>query len=115
VKELVGLLDLPAHIGQTAIGFVLAHIVRVDGHDDAAEAVTRERLHVVVVPQAAVGANHRVDALLRRVADHRAEVAVRHRLAADEEQVADVVALRDVHHVPCLLQRDALAGLGVEL
>ena len=115
LEELVRLLDFPAHVGEAAVGLVLGDVVGVDGHDDAGEAIAGERLHVVVVPQAAVGANHRVDALLRRVADHRTEVAVRHRFATDEEQVADVVALRDVHHVLRLLKRDAVALLGVEL
>jgi hypothetical protein len=51
----------------------------------------------------------------RGVADHRLQVAVDQRLAADEEQVADVVLHRDVHHVLRFLQGHAAAGPGIQL
>ena len=55
-----------------------------------------------------------MDAALRRVADHSAQVAVDHRFAAHKEQVANVVLPRDVDHVARFLQRDAAALLRIK-
>jgi len=51
---------------------------------------------------------------LRRVAHHGPQILVNHRLAAHEEQVADVVLDADVDDVARLLQRHAAPLLGVE-
>ncbi len=44
-----------------------------------------------------------MNAPLRRIARHRAQVLVDQRFAADEEQVADVVLDTDINDVPRLL------------
>ena len=56
-----------------------------------------------------------MDAALGRVACHRAQIAMDHWLAADEEQVADVIFHRDVHDALRLVQRDAAARLRIKL
>ena len=65
-------------------------------------------------PERAVGADHRMDAALGAVAHHGAQVFVHQRLAADEEQVADVVASGDVDDVAGFLQGDAWRRFAVE-
>ena len=70
--------------------------------------------HVLLRPERAVGADHRANAPLGRVARHRAQVFVHQRLAADKQQVADVVLHADVNHVPRLAQRHAAPLLGIE-
>ncbi len=115
MEKFVRAFDFFADIRQAAIFFVLRDVVRVNGHDDACEAVAGQAAHVVLVPQAAVGADHRVDAAFRRVTNHRAQIAMHHRLAANEEQIADVIFHRDVHHVARFLERDAASRLGIKL
>ena len=43
------------------------------------------------------------------VSDHGAQIAVNHRLPADEEQIPDVIANGDVDDLAGFLQSDALA------
>ena len=90
-------------------------VYKRQGHDDAGQAVAREAAHICVVPQTAIRANHRMNAALRRVARHRAQIAMHHRLATDEEQVADVIFHGDVNHIARLLQRHAAPRLRIEL
>ena len=115
MEKFVRLLDFVADIRQAAIFLVLRDVVRVNGHDDAGQTVADEAAHVFIGPQTAVGANHRVDAPLGCVARHRAQIAMHHRLAADEEQVANVILDGNVNDLLCLVERDTFAGLGIKL
>jgi len=56
-----------------------------------------------------------MNAALRRVACHGAQIAMHHRLAADEKQIADVIFQRNVHHAFRLVERHAPARLGIKL
>ena len=56
-----------------------------------------------------------MNAAFRRVARHRAQIAMHHRFAADEQQIADVVFYGDVNHVARFLQRHAAPRLGIKL
>src|SRR5437867_11207167 len=56
-----------------------------------------------------------MDAPLGRVTRHRAEIAMHHRLAADKEQVTDMILHRDVDDIPRFLQGDAVPRFGIEL
>ena len=51
VKNFIRVLDLAADIRQSAILLVLRHVMRVDGHDHAAQAVARQVAHVLLGPQ----------------------------------------------------------------
>ena len=55
-----------------------------------------------------------MNAALRRVTRHRAQVFVHQRFAADKQQVADVIFDGDVDDIPRFLQRDAAALLGIK-
>ena len=113
-EDLVGALDFAADRRQPAVLFVQRHVVRIDRHDDAAQAVIGEATHVLLGPERAVGANHRANAALGRVAHHGAKVFVRERFSANKKQVSDVVLDRDVDHVARLSQRDGTAVGRVE-
>ena len=115
MEKLVRLLDFFADIRQAAIFLVLGDVVRVNGHDDAGQPVAGQSAHIFVGPQPAVRANHRMDATFRRVTRHGAQIAMHHRFAADEEQVADVIFDGDVNDLLRLVKRDAFAGLGIKL
>ena len=109
MENFVGAFDLSANVRQAAIFLVLRDIVRIDRHDDAAQAVAGEVAHVLLGPKRAVGADHRMNAALGRVTGHRAEFLVHQRFAADEQQIADVIFDRDVDDVLRFLERDAAA------
>src|SRR5581483_2336558 len=113
-KNFVRMFDLAADIGQAAVFLVLGHLVRINGHDDAAQAVVREVAHVLVGPQRTVGADHRMDARLGRVTNHGAKFLVDERFAANEEEVADVVLDGDVDNILRFLEGDAAALFGIE-
>ena len=115
VEKLVRVFDLPAHVRQAAILLVLRDVVRVNGHDHAAQTIVRQAAQVGFGPEAAVGADHRMHAALRRVARHGAQFLVNHRFAADEQQVADVILHRDVHHVLRFLERHTAACFRIKL
>src|SRR5262245_29239426 len=55
-----------------------------------------------------------MNAPLRRVAYHRAQVAMNERFPANEEQVANVIAHTDIDDVPRLSQCDAATLLWVK-
>src|SRR6185437_388025 len=114
MEKFVGALDFFADVGQAAIFLVLDDVMRIDRHDDAGEAVAGEAPHVVFVPQAAVGADHWMDAALGCVARHGAQLLVDHWLAADEEKIADVIFDGNFDDVLGFLQGDAAAGFRVE-
>ena len=90
-------------------------VVGVDRHDDAAEAVAGQSPHVFLGPQSTVGANHGLNPLAGRIADHGAEIAVNHRLPAHEQQITNMVANSDVDDVLGLFQGHRTALLGVKL
>lgn len=115
VEKFVRFLNLLADIRQTAVFLVFRDVMRVNGHDDAAQTVTGQAAHVVVIPQPAVGADHRMNPAFRRVAGHGAQVPMHHRLAAHEEQVTNMILERDVNHALRLVQRHAAARLGIKL
>ena len=94
--------------------FVPGRLVGVNGHDDAPQAAGGQGAHVLLRPERAVGANHRVDAPLRRVTDHFAQMPVRQRFAADKQHVADMILDTNIQHVPRLFQRDAAPLAGIE-
>jgi len=50
VEKFVRAFDFFADVRQAAVFFVLGNVVRVNGHDDAAQAVAGEAAQVVVVP-----------------------------------------------------------------
>src|SRR5262245_11495136 len=56
-----------------------------------------------------------MNAALGCVAGHGAEFLMHHGFAADEEEVTDVILYGDVDDVLGFLQRDAAAGLRIEL
>jgi len=56
-----------------------------------------------------------MEAALGRVARHRAQIAMDHRLAADKEQVADVIFQGDVNNLLRLVERHAAACFRIEL
>ena len=115
MEKFVRLFDFLADIRQAAVFFVLRNVVRVNGHDDAGQAVAGQAAHVLLVPQPAVGADHRMDAALGRIAGHRPQIAMHHRLAADEKQVADVIFQRDVNTSALPVERHASPRLGIKL
>jgi len=115
MKKFVRLLYFFADVRQAAIFFVHVDVVRVNGHDDAGQPVAGEAAHIVVVPQAAVGANHRMNAALGRVAIHRAQIAMHHRFPADKKQIADMIFHRDVHDLFRFVQRHAAPRLRIKL
>jgi len=55
-----------------------------------------------------------MEAALGRVARHRAQIAMDHRLAADKEQVADVIFQGDVNNLLRLVKCHAATRLGVK-
>jgi len=114
VEKFIRLFYFSADIRQAAVLLVLRDVVRVNGHDDAGQPVACKTAHVFVIPKAAVGADHRMDAALRRVARHGAQIAMHHRFATNEEQVADVIFQRDIHGLLRFVERDAAAGLGIK-
>ena len=114
MENLVGAFDFPADIRQAAVFLVLGNVVRINGHDDAAQAVAGQVAHVLLRPKRAVGANHWMNPALSCVARHRAKVFMNERLAADKKQIADVVFHRDVNDVARFLQRDASTLLRIE-
>ena len=114
MEKFVGALDFFADVGQTTVLFVLRDVMRVDGHDDAGEAVAGELAHVLVCPEAAVGANHRANAVFRGIARHGAQIAMDHGFAAHEEEVADVIFQGDVDGQLGFVEGDATARLGIE-
>jgi hypothetical protein len=105
-EHFVRALDLAADVRQPAVFLVPRHVVRIDRHDDAAQAVIGEAAHVLLGPEGAVGADQRPNAPLGRVADHRAEILVRQRFSADEKHIANMVFDRDVDHIARLFQSD---------
>jgi len=115
MKKLVGLLDFLADVRQAAIFFMRRDVVRINGHDDARQTIAGEAAHVFIVPQPAVRADHRVDATFRRIARHGAQIAMHHRFAADEKQVADAVFYGDINDLARFLQRHAAPRLGIKL
>ena len=115
MKKLVGLFYFFADVRQAAILFVRRDVVRVNGHDDAGQTIAGEAAHVFVIPQTAVRADHRVNPALRRVARHGAQIAMHHRFAADEEQVADAIFYGDINDLARFLQRHAAPRLGIKL
>ena len=114
VEEFIGAFDFFANIRQTAVLLMFRDIMRVNGHDDAAQAVAGEAAHVFLGPQTAIRANHRMDAALRRIARHRPQIAMHHRFAADEKQIANVVLDANINHVTRLLKRHAASGFRIE-
>jgi hypothetical protein len=110
----VGFFDFSADIGQPAIFFMFGDIMRINRHDHAAQPVTREIAHVLLGPQRAVGADHRVDAAFGCVTNHGAQIFMDQWFAADEEEIADVIFDGDVDDVLRFLERDATAHLGIE-
>ena len=76
VEDLVSSFDFSADVRQSAILFVLGDVVGINGHDDAAEAVAGEVVHVLLGPKRAIRANHGMDAALGCVAGHRAHFFV---------------------------------------
>ena len=62
----------------------------------------RQVAHVLLGPQRAVRADHRVNAALGRVARHRAQFLVHQRFATHEKQIADVILYGDVDDVAWL-------------
>jgi len=78
------------------------------------QAVTGEVAHVLLRPQRAVGANHRVDARFGAVAHHRAQVFMDERLAAHEQQVADMIFLRDIDDIKRFLECNTASFFGIE-
>ena len=114
MEDLVRALDFPAHLRQTSVFFMLGHVVRVNRHDDAAEPVVGEGPHVLLRPKRAVGANHRMNATLGRVAHHRPDFLVHERFAAHKQQIADVIFHRDVDDIPGFPERHAAALLRIE-
>jgi len=115
MEEFVGAFDFRAVIRQAAVLLVFGNIVRVNGHDHAAQAVAGEAAHIFLSPKPPVGANHRMNPALRRVARHGPQIAMHHRFAANEQQIADVIFYGDVNDVTCFLQRYALPGFGIKL
>ena len=115
MEKLVRLFYFFAYIRQAAIFFVRVDVVRVNGHDDAGQAVAGEAAHIFVIPQTAVRADHRMNAALRRVTRHRAQIAMHHRFAANEEQIADMVFHRDVHNAFCFVKCHATPRFGIKL
>ena len=114
MEKFVGAFDFPADIRQAAVFLVFGDVVRVNGHDHAAQAIAGQAAHVFLRPQPAVGANHRMNPALRRVARHGAQIAMHHRFATHEQQIADVVFDGDVNDVARFLQRHAAARFGVK-
>ena len=89
--------------------------MRVNGHDHAAQAVAGEAAHIFLSPKPPVGANHRMNPTLRRVARHGTQIAMHHRFATNEQQIADVIFDGDVNDVTRFLQRHAVPGFGIKL
>ena len=114
VEKFVCPLDFFAHVRQAAIFFVPSDVVRVNGHDDAAQAVVDKAAQVFLAPQTAVGADHRMNPALGGVARHRPQIAMHHRLAADKKQIPDVIFQRDVHDAFCFVERDTATCLGIK-
>ena len=52
MEKFVRPLDFPADVRQAAVFFVLRDVVRVNGHDDAGQAVAGKAAHVFLGPQA---------------------------------------------------------------
>ena len=115
LEILVRPLDLAAHIRQPTVLLMLRHIMRIDRHDHAGQPGVGQLAHVRLVPQPAVGADHRVNSLLRRIPHHRPQIPMHHRLAPDEQQIADVIAHADVDHILRLRERHASARLRIKL
>ena len=79
--------------------------MRVDRHDHARQPVAHQPLTLFfVVPQTAVGADHRMDAPFRGVPRHRPQIPVHHRLPAHKQQIPDMILHRDIDHLPRLRQ-----------
>ncbi len=97
-EELVGAGQGAAIAGQTPVRFMLGGVMGVQRHDDTAQAVGGELADGPVRPELAVGADHGMQAPLRRVAHHGQQVGVEQWFAPDKQQVANVVAHRQVHH-----------------
>ena len=115
MKKFVRLLDFFADVRQAAIFFVRRDVVRVNGHDDAGQPVAREAAHVFIIPQTAVRADHGMNSAFRRVARHRSEIAMHHRFAADEKEIADVIFYGDVHDAFRFIESDTASCLGIKL
>ena len=113
-KYPVGPGNLAADFRQAAVLLVPGRVVGVDRHDHAGQAVFGQRAHVFVGPERSIGADHGMDAALGGVPCHRAEILVDQRLAADEQQVADMVFDADIDDVPGLGEGYAAALFGVE-
>src|SRR5436190_16564596 len=90
------------------------HVVRINRHDDAAQAVASKVSHVLFGPKRAVGADHRVNTALSGITGHCAQVAVHERFATNEQQVADVISNTDINHILGFLEGDTAAHFRIE-
>jgi len=93
---------------------VSGDVVRVDGHDDAAEAITGEGPHVLLGPKGAVGANHSVDALFRGIPGHCPKLFMDERFTADKKEISDVVLDGDIDDIAGFLKGHTAALFRVE-
>jgi len=114
MEEIIGALDLFADVLQAAVLFMLRNVMRVYGHDDAREAIARQVPHVFIVPQTAIGANHRADAMLGGVSRHRAQITMNHRFTAYEQEVTDVIFDRHIDGQFRFVECDTTARAGIE-
>ena len=88
--------------------------MRIDRHDDAAEAIAGQIAHVLLGPKRAVGADHRMNPGFGCVARHGSQIAMNERFAANKEQIANVIFGRDVDDILGFLQRNAAALLWIK-
>src|SRR5436190_16946151 len=114
MKDLIGLLNLLANVGEAAVFLVLGHIVGVNRHDDAAETGPGQFAHVRVGPQGTVGANHGMNAPFGGISRHGAQIAMYKRFASDEKEVTNVIFYTDVDYVARFGQGDSAALFGIE-
>ena len=113
-EEFIGAGDFLADAFQAAVLFVQFDARRIDGHDDAGESQACIHADVLIGPEGAIGADHRLDARIGRIFEHGGQVLVGHRFSADKEEEPDAVFDTDINRVIGFLERDALAGFGVK-
>jgi len=93
---------------------VFGDVMGIDGHDDAAEAITGETPHILLGPKGAISANHRVDASFGGIPGHGTQVFVHERFAAYKKQVSNVVFEGNIDDITGFLKGDAAALFRVE-
>jgi len=113
MEEIVRMFDLSANVWQAAVLLVLADVMRVNGHDDAAQAVVSQTrmFSSVHSPRWCKSSD---ECLAPPRSESSGATPVNHRLAADEQQIADVF-FTAMSTRPALLKRHASACFWIKL